>query len=405
MSKNKSLILIIFIALVVRLLFINLPGLQSDVNSWFAWSERLTQIPLSSFYSDRVFSDYLPGYLYILEILGFLKTTFLIQNDSFFLILKLPSIFAELGIGILIYLILKQVGLKKFALAGSLFFLLNPAIIFNSAIWGQIDGVLTIFLLLSLYLLEKGYLSLSSILFSISFLVKPQAISITPIFFLYLIRKFSVINLIKISLPGFITLIILSFPFFPNNPISGLFQKVIQTASEYPYTSLNAYNLWGIVGFWISDTKTWNNLTYQTWGYILLSLYWLIIAYFYLKGKLSIYSLATLATLSFFFLPTKVHERYLYPALVFLIIISFQLRSKVLIALTATLSLLHLANLYYVYILYNKFQLNYSNTLYSKSSYDFLESQPYLLSMLSSILFILISIIIIKLNYENKNSD
>lgn len=405
MLKNKQLIVILALGLFIRIIFIQIPGFGYDVGSWFAWSIRLDQVNLSNFYSDRIFTDYLPGYLYILKALGFLKSSFHIQDNLFYEILKLPSIISELITGALIYLILKQTKSIKIAFWGSIFFLLDPPIIFNGAIWGQIDGVLTLFLLGSVYFLKKRALIISSIIFSIAFLIKPQAIAIAPVFFLYLIRKFSLVNLIKITLPGIIVLILLTIPFFPTNPIGNLLQKLTQTSNEYPYTSLNAYNFWGLIGFWKPDSIVWNSLSYQIWSYILFLGYWLIVAYLYLKRNISIYSLATLATLAFFFLPTRVHERYLYPALVFLIIASFQLKSKLLISLMIFLNFLHLINLYYVYINANKIQLNLTGIFYSSSLYNLISNQPFLLSLLSTVIFIIISIIIIRLNYVyQKNS-
>lgn len=396
--KDHIIIILILLGFLIRLLFAPLPEYKIDMDAWVAWAYRLNQFNFANFYSDRIWTNYTPGYLYVLSILGYIKNLFGINDQLFYEVLKLPSIIAEIFLGILVYKILRKP--QKWALVASSFILLNPAFIFNSSVWGQIDGLFCLMLVLSVYFLTQNKIIYSSILLGLSFLIKPQAIILSPVFALFIIKNFSVKNILQLTIPAIVTIFLLSLPFFTTKPILGIPQLFLKMISDYSYTSLNAYNLWGVVGFWIPDNTIWHGFMYQTWGYILFSFYWLFISYFYLKGKLSIYSLATLATLSFFFLPTRVHERYLYPALVFLIISAFQFRSKILIALVVILSLLHLVNLYYVYIFYNKFQLNYSDALYSKSIYPFLASQPYLLSGLSSILFILISIIIIKLNYE-----
>ena len=166
--------------------------------------------------------------------------------------------------------------------------------------------------------------------------------------------------------------------------------------SDYSFTSLFASNLWGAVGFWIPDNTLWNGLSYQIWGYILLASYWLIIGYYYFKKKLSIYTLATLATLGFFFLPTRVHERYLYPAIVFLILITAYLRSRLLLILAGILSLLHLLNLYYVYVYYNELYLKLPKILYNPIIYNFLDANGKGFSLISTIIFILISASIIR---------
>lgn len=402
-KKNTPFLIVLVIGILIRIMISLLPGFKIDMDAWITWAYRLNQFNFANFYSDQVWTNYTPGYLYVLSILGYIKNLFVISDQAFYILLKLPSIIAEIFLGILVYKILGKP--QKWALVASSFILLNPAFIINSSIWGQIDGLFCLMLVLSVYFLTQKKIIYSSSLLGLSFLIKPQAIILSPVFALFIIKNFSVKNILQLTIPAIVTIFLLSLPFFTTKPIFGIPQLFLKMISDYSYTSLNAYNLWGIVGFWIPDNEIWHGFTYQIWGYILFFFYWLSVLYFYLKGKLTIYSLATLATLSFFFLPTRVHERYLYPALVFLIIVAFQFRSKVLISLASALSVLHLANLYYVYILYNKFQLNYSDALYSKYIYSFVANQPYLLSALSSMFFIATSIIIIKLNYEDKNSN
>lgn len=394
--KDRFLIFMVLLGLFTRLLFINLPGFSIDVNDWFAWSLRLSNFNFAQFYSKDIFTDYTPGYMYVLGFLGFLKNILQINTQTFYFLLKLPAIFAEITLGVLIYKELKNnVSIFYTRLAAGLIFL-NPALIFNSSVWGQIDGVLTLTLFLAIYYLKNKKLLLSSTLLGISLLIKPQTISILPIFLIFAINNFSIKNITKITLPFLFIIFIFSLPFFNKNPFFGLISLIINTASQYPYTTLFAYNFWGIIGSWIPDSIFWNGLTYQTWGYILLTSYWIMIGYFFFKKKLSVYALATLATLGFFFLPTRVHERYLYPAIVFLILLTAYYKSKSLLILTGALTFLHLLNLYYVYVYYNEFYLKLPKILYNPIIYNFLDTNSKELSLISSIVFILIVISIIK---------
>lgn len=370
------------------------------MDDWFAWAIRLNSVGYGQFYSNQVFSDYTPGYMYVLSLLGFLKSLLQINAQTFYFLLKLPAILTEITLGILIYKELKSsVSIFYGRLAAGLIFL-NPALIFNSSVWGQIDGILALCLFLTIYYLKNKKLILSSILLGVSLLIKPQTIAILPIFLLFTLSNFSLKNIIKISLPFLLILYIFSLPFFTNNPLIGLANLIVTTANQYSYTSLFAYNFWGVVGFWIADTQIWNGLSYQTWGYILLITYWIIIGYFYFKKKLSLFTLAALATLGFFFLPTKVHERYLYPAIVFLILATAYFKSRLLLVLTGLLSLLYLLNLYYVYVYYNEFYLKLPKVLYHPVVYSFLDANGKSLSLLSTAIFIFIAIVIIK--YHDK---
>ncbi|MCL4416699.1 MAG: hypothetical protein M1365_08405 [Actinobacteria bacterium] len=393
--KKDLFVKILLLGLLIRLMLMFLPGFKIDVGDWFAWSIRLSHFNFGQFYSKDIFTDYTPGYLYVLSVLGFLKNLFRLPDNIFYLVLKMPAIISDLIIGLILYKEIKNLS-PKLALFASFLFLFNPAIIFNSAIWGQIDSILALFMLIAIVGLNRNNLILSSISFSLALIVKPQAIALAPLFIIFLIRNFSLFNLLKLLVPGFVLIFILTFPFFPNNTLINLAQHIFNTADEYPYTSLNAYNLWGTVGFWQFDSKLWNGLSYKNLGYLLLSGYWIIIIYFYLKKKLSIFAAAALAALAFFFLPTRVHERYLYPAITFLILVTAYLKNRLLIILTGALSILHFFNLYYVYVYYNEVYLKSPKILYDPALYNFLSDNSKNLSLISTALFILISIGIIK---------
>lgn len=402
MNSNRIFLILLTLGLTIRLLLLPVPGFNNDVNDWFAWALRLSHFDFVHFYSKNIFSDYTPGYLYILSLLGFLKNLLTLPDNLFYLLLKIPAIISDLIIGTMMYQEVRKYTSKKIALIAYSVILFNPVIIFNSSVWGQIDSVLTLLMLITVIALKKNNLILSSIFFGLALLVKPQTLALIPLFVFFLISHLKLSNLFKITIPGILGIFILAFPFFPNQTLTNLAQHIANTAGEYPYTSLNAYNLWGIAGFWISDNTLWNNLSYQTWGYILLISYWIIIGYFYFKKKLSIYALATLFTLGFFFLPTRVHERYLYPAIIFLILLSSLYKSKLLPALTGVLSLLHFFNLYYVYVYYNELYLNLPKLFYNSILYNFLDSNAKLLSLTSTIIFILIILVIIKYHAFSK---
>lgn len=394
---------LILTGLIIRLTLIPLPGFKIDVDTWAAWASRVYELGFSNFYSDKIWTNYTPGYLYILWFLAFIKNIFHIDNSFFYLVLKLPSIISEIILGMVIYqlLVKKSVVWARLAAITVLF---NPAFIFNGAVWGQIDGLLSLLMMLSIYYLNQKKLIFSSIYFGLSFLIKPQAVALLPVFGLFLIKNLSTRNLVQLSLPSLMIIFLFSSPFFINQPILGLPQLFAKMVSDYSYTSLFAYNLWGIIGFWISDSQLWNGLSYQTWGYILFLSYWIIIGYFYFRKKLSVYGLATLATLGFFFLPTRVHERYLYLALLFLILTAAILKSRMLLILTAILSLIHFLNLYYVYVYYNEFYLKMPKILYNPTVYNLLDAYGKSLSLLSTAIFILVSIMIIKSNHEHKKT-
>lgn len=392
----------ILFSLILHLILAFFPGLTFDMNYWFNWSERLQQFGFSNFYTTAERTDYLPGYLYILYFLGFIKNYFHLNDVSSLYLLKLPGIFSEILLAAIIYLVLLKFRGLRTARLGLLFICLNPAFIFNSAIWGQVDSLLTLFLLLTITALSMNRLFLTGIFFGASLLLKPQALSILPVLFLNIICNFSASRFLKIFLITCLFILTFSLPFFGSHVVTGFLTHLQNTANEYPYNSLSAYNLWGIFGFWIEDSHRFLGMTYYHWGIFFYLIFWVIILLVYLKKNYNLYIMTTLATLSFYYLPTRVHERYLYPALVFLFLCSLILKNRTLIILALVLSFLHFINLLHVYLRYNGYLLNF--TQYFNPLYQLLERNITLLSSASIILFICITIILIKRNHVKRGS-
>lgn len=397
-SNNRMILFIILLGLAVRLLLISLPGFKIDVDAWFAWAVRLNEVGFANFYSDQLFTIFAPGYLYVLSLLGYIKSFFNISNELFYLVVKIPNITSEIILAILVYKFLQNRSLKIAQLSAAAI-LFNPGFIFNSTIWGQTDSTLALFLFLTFYFLQTQRLILSSVFLGLSFLMKPQAIAILPVFTLFSLKNFHLKTWLKLLLPAVLTIFVLSIPFFPTNPVLGLIHFIENSINEYNGTSLFAYNFWGMFGFWVDDSLKFGPLIFQHWGYFLFLGYWIIIFYFYFRKQLSLLSLATLATLSFYFLPTRVHERYLYSGLVFLILLSAYTKNKLLATLTIILNLIYFLNLYYVYIYYNHFYLKMPSVLFWEAGYNLLERGGKFLSVISTACFICVSFLTIKLNH------
>lgn len=350
---KKTFLILILISLILRLSLTVIPGFKIDTTDWQAWSARLVEVGPINFYAPDYFSDYFPGYLYILWALGgmfhFLFPDISFFSDQYSLLLKFVTNLFDFASAFLIFKILQKHNIKA-AFMGSLFYLFNPALIFNSSIWGQVDGIFTFFVLYSVYSLaelKKPVRWAASS--SLSLLIKPQALAAFPIMFIYAIRQLNPKSLsslfLIIALP-----IIISIPFFTKDPIFGLVSQFQKAAEGYPYTSLYAFNLWAIVGWWQPDEG------YKIWGLALFALSLLLIIYpmiRYSQKDSVIYLAIALSLLAFFLFPTRVHERYLFPFFAFLSIFAFLKRSTISIAIYVFLSIIHLANLWYVYFYYN----------------------------------------------------
>ncbi|MBI2066069.1 glycosyltransferase family 39 protein, partial [Candidatus Woesebacteria bacterium] len=245
------LLLILLGAFLLRLLLYNIGTFYMDVNSFIAWGKILVKGGLRVFYPS-VWSDYLPGYLYILWLLGKLKEVVPIDE---LLLFKLPAIFADLLTGLLIFSIVKKLKGEKLALISSALYVFNPAILANSTLWGQVDSFTAFFLVLSIYL-TRVYPTLSLLALSFGTLVKPQVALAAPVILFIMVRdKWKIKKILGYSLAALVFFVIAFLPFYPGQ--SGFFPFVIEriliTLNQYPFGSVNAFNFWGLWGFWKPD--------------------------------------------------------------------------------------------------------------------------------------------------------
>ena len=254
---------VLLVAFALRIVLSFLPSFEVDMGAWFGWARRMAEVGPGGFYSDEIWTQYTPLFLYWLWFGG------KIGWISPFLI-KIPIVFADIITGFFIWKIIYKKN-KKLAYLCFILYVLNPIAIFTGSVWGQIDGLLALLMLLSFYfLIDKRNMILSSLFIAGAFLLKPQALVVGfPLLFIALRRKFSLKAYLYSGVVFLLTIFVLSFPFFPQNPMRGLFMLVAKMVGYYNYTSLFAFNFWSVVGMWIPDSTRFLGVTYQSWGVIL----------------------------------------------------------------------------------------------------------------------------------------
>ncbi len=406
--EGKRLIWVLISVILIRLYLTLLPSFHIDMNSWQAWSARITEVTPIHFYAPNYFADYFPGYLYILWFLGksFTLVHLSIFSTAFEFYLKFFTNIFDLATAYYIYKIVINYK-KSLALLAAVFYLANPALAFNSSIWGQVDGILTFFLVYSAYnLLELRKTYRFSVSFTLSTLTKPQGLAIFPVLLTYLITNFNYKKYFSLLLIP-ILLTIMSLPFFLKDPILGLFHLFQKSANTYPYTSMFSYNFWSFAGWWVSDANKFLGVTYQLWGVALylLSLIFILIPLFAKKGyknNFLIYFACALAIFAFFLFLTRIHQRYLFPFFAFLLIIALIKNSLKLKFMYLFLSLIHFINLWFVYYYYN---FVYGDSQYASFFiYKFLSTNYNLFTFLNLLGFGILLLMYYKFIYD-KNGN
>jgi Gpi18-like mannosyltransferase len=345
------LTVLLLAAFAVRLLLFPLQGYANDMGTFSYWFNAAASQGIRPFYTyvmENVgWVDYPPFNVYIFYAFGSLARAFSSVDMSFFVKLA-PTVFDVATSGV-IYLFLRKYLTPKQTLMATALYAFNPAIIYNVAVWGQFDAIYSFFLLLSMLLALKRKPEMSAVVFGVALLTKPQGIALLPLIAVLIFKKDGIKRLFTSIAAFAVTIFIVILPFEWSNPITFLSDIYFGAYGGYPYTSINAFNFWGIFGLWIPD----GNLYILGWA--LFGAFATFIMYVFYKrynatgDKFAILA-AFMLLFAFFMLPTRIHERYLFPALSMLVLlIPFSKKLRPLfVALTATLFVNQAYVLYYL---------------------------------------------------------
>jgi Gpi18-like mannosyltransferase len=359
MSKKQiySLIGALILAFLVRLYFVPAPGYERDIQLFKIWSQTAVQNGVHNVY-DKTWCDYPPGYLYVLQATGFVYHLFYPNFDEhtylFNFLIKFPPILADLLTAIIIFLVLREKLSFKLSLLLMAAYAFNPVIIFNSAYWGQIDSIPTMFTLLAVLALIKEKDRWEWALTALAILIKTQFVVFLPIIILITWKRKGWGALLNGMAMAWLTSVVVLFRFFYYHKIDQVINRILNAVGEYPYLSMNAFNLWWLLSWGKARTILDTNLLMNMWTYrgigtfLLFMAVALLLWYLFRKEKeeQALYLTCAATFFSFFMLPTEMHERYLFPFFIFLLLAAVgDLKLSIVYAL---LSLAALLNMYMV---------------------------------------------------------
>lgn len=319
--------------LILRVLIgLAVPGYPADMSCWTAWSQAAAGSSFFSAYENTSFLDYPPGYLYILHILGSLGNMLGIEcgTSLYNLLLKIPSILADLGMAWILYSIGKRENKVKLGLLIAVLYAINPLTILNSAAWGQIDSILTLAVAGYLLLLYRKKIFAATLVFTAGLLLKPQMLFFGPVLAVVFIKHLfedgikAGMKTFFISFTGGAALFVITvLPFSIGKEWTWILGKYMGTINSYPYATLNAANVFGMLKLnWQSLESSLLGLKLSAWGTIGLA--FSVTIYFAIsfinKNKANIFMLSALLMTGIYALGHKMHERYLFPIMVVLLI-------------------------------------------------------------------------------------
>ncbi|MCJ7710670.1 MAG: hypothetical protein MUQ32_07530, partial [Chloroflexi bacterium] len=343
----------LLLRLVLALIILPDSGHRSDLAIMAQWANELQQNGPGAFYrpDSGYFADYPPVYLYVLWAIGvagsWLNAGANPEYAAF--VLKLPYVLADLvAAWFLLLLVRRIVGRPAGAVAAALV-LFNPATVLISTVWGQNDPVATAAVLATLWLLATDRLEWAASAACVAMLIKFQYGFMVPIVGIVLIRRdllgspdraSGLRRVVRAAAAGLITIILICLPFgllpiAPGDPAHSLVSRFVGANAAFPGLTQNAFNLWmnpfadiilrgasGLTeGHVVDDTTALVAI-----GGLGLSAQWLgnllflastALAVLVMRRRddaLAVCFVALTIAVAFFDLPTRIHERYLYPA-------------------------------------------------------------------------------------------
>jgi len=318
-DEIKTVVWVLLFSLAIRILLSPVQGYKVDLSTLSAWFYTAAEHGVRVFYEAAGWCDYPPFNVYIFWVFGSLaKQLSLFGRVALLYVIKLPPNLFDVATSFLIFVFLRRKLDFKPSLTAASFYAFNPATIFDASIWGQYDAVYTFFLVLSLMLILSSKPKLSVIAFTVGILTKPQSVALAPLLVFLIAKRYGWKGLVTSALVSAATVLAVIAPFRWSNPVDFLVGIYLGGYGGYPYTSINAFNVWALTGFWRPDSETFIFLDFFTIGWIMFGALTFFVLYnlhrrLHNSQDFLVFFSAFVLFFGFFMLPTRIHERYLFP--------------------------------------------------------------------------------------------
>lgn len=358
-SRNRyALFLVLFFGSIRFVLAAFIYGHGFDLYTFRVWSLLIrengiaTVFPLSDalppYLGVRPTYPYPPIIMYTLTVLSTILPMESMSYSLFSFVVKTPLIFADLLIGWLTFIMIRKLAGHKIALLALALSLVN---MLDSAVWGQFDSFVVLFILLSVGLVISNHNQLGWSFAALALATKQLALPLLPALLILSVknRRFrsTIFGIMTFSL----TLLLVwtpllfsgfSLDFAVRNSGFGLLSPggALSLSPEIPGTSIDAFNIWPLIT-WGKDNITLkqgtapppgvppidDTLPNQMFGMSYYHFGLLLFLVFYVPILLMIWKASDssdvmmklgLLMLAFFIIPTRMHDRYLIFSISFL---------------------------------------------------------------------------------------
>ena len=261
---------IVVVGLALRMVLCALfRGHDSDMGCFIGWGQDIAQNGTRQFYwtTGHEWYDYPPGYMLFLGGYSAVLNLFRLDTGSVLgiFLYMFPAVVADLALSLLLMNFARRQRINNAGalILGGLVFM-NPALLFLTGAWGQIDSILTFWLVVSFLLLldrkpgqpDRNRI-LSGAVFGLAVMTKWQALMFGPVYaiaHLFLIRWngkeiwSDLGGTVLSALSAIVVILLISLPFRGNEGLLWFVERFLSASSHYDYATVEAYNYFAFCG-------------------------------------------------------------------------------------------------------------------------------------------------------------
>jgi Gpi18-like mannosyltransferase len=326
----------------LRLWLATLPGYVLDLDFYKRCAIGVARFGWAMAYEVTDF-DYPPLFLYILQPIGtiraWLEGDAAMDSPFFTFMIKGPSVVFDLLIAWILFRLVSG-GLwghgktaRGWARLAALAYLWNPAVLWSAGYSGYPDQIHTAFALAALALAAHERWTGSGAMLGLGGLMKPLVAPLVPLLGLLALLRARYRGLAGVALGGFGVAVVAFLPWILTGRAATTVERVLFDLNAMPYTTVQAHNLWWMLGARPAGVPLIGPLTptvigLAAFGIVLTALLLRSRNWILAPGKPSsefafrLFLLAAALSAAFFFLTTHLHENHLFLTLALLLCVA-----------------------------------------------------------------------------------
>ncbi len=334
--EGRSLALIIVAAVAVRLALLPTTAHLTDVfTDEFTFKRHVALIHerglIETFRDTNTSYVFYHYALWLLSLpYGWLGGSFDTSSSSLRALVKIPPLLVDVALVATVYAVTRSIWPKErgewgpLAVAAVVAF--HPVVVYDSAVWAQIDAVVAISALAAIAFAARGQPMAACAMLAFGLLNKPQPVIFVPIVAVLIWRNSGTRGLLRGAAAGLAVTIVPVLPWLiagDGARLVHVYRKLFSNGGgDVTALTQNAWNLWWFIPFEkVPQAKDvlasigGLDLSYQRFSLGLsMAAALLALAYAWrfatLRGGLLA---ASYVAVAFYVLPTSTHERYMYP--------------------------------------------------------------------------------------------